>query len=125
MTTLITGTICIFVFHWIADYVLQKGEWAKAKSADPVSLLKHTSLYSVMWFIPMIPLLGIIESVIFVAVTFFIHTYQDSITSQTVKEMFESETYYTPLPNVGVFSFMGFDQLLHYLQLYILFILLL
>lgn len=125
MTNLIIGTICIFVFHWIADYLLQKGEWATNKSSDAISLLKHTSLYSIVWLVPMVPLLGLYNGLLFMVVTFIIHTFQDAITSGKVKEMFNDEIYYTSLPNYGVFSFMGFDQLLHYLQLYILFILLL
>ena len=125
MTTLIIGTFCIFIFHYVADYMFQKGEWALEKSTKLTSLLKHTTIYSLMWFIPMAALLGIVNGIIFVVVTFVLHTIQDYIISPIVKRMFETEKYYTDLPNTGVFSFMGFDQFLHYLQLYGTFIFLL
>lgn len=116
--TIIIGTFCIFIVHWIADYLLQRGEWAIQKSSDMNALLKHTITYSVVWLIPMIPLLGFINALWFCYLTWVIHTLTDFATSPKVKRMFEEEKYYTDLPNQGVFSMMGFDQVLHYLQLY-------
>lgn len=125
ISTLIIGTFNIFIIHYVADYLFQKGTWASDKSTDVTSLLKHTVTYSLIWLIPMVGLLGVMNGIIFVVVTFILHTIQDYITSPVVKRMFENEKYYTDLPNGGVFSFMGFDQFLHYLQLYGTFIFLL
>lgn len=125
MSELILGTFLIFLCHWIFDFILQDGKWAERKSYDTLALGKHTLTYSVLWLIPMFPLLGFGGAITFVTFTLIFHTLTDYFTSKGFKYMIRDEKYSTPLPNLGAFTLLGFDQLLHYLQLYITFLIIL
>lgn len=118
--------ILIIVTHWIADFILQAEKWALGKSKSWVPLLKHTATYSIVWLIPVWIMSGdLIKSLIFVDITFIFHTITDYFTSRVVSNKFQKEEYGSPIPNFGAFTIIGFDQVLHYIQLiltwYILF----
>lgn len=110
--------IFIIIMHWIADFVFQAEEWSLGKSKKWTPLLKHTSTYSILWMLPVWLMTGdVIGSFYFVLVTFIAHTITDYITSRVVSKKFEKGYYGSPIPNFGAFSTIGFDQVLHYVQL--------
>lgn len=112
--------ILIIVTHWIADFIFQSESWATNKSKSNSALLKHTFTYSWIWLIAVFVFTGDAKhSLLFAAVTFALHTATDYVTSRIVSKRFSDGIYGTPIPNVGAFSLIGFDQVLHYLQLII------
>lgn len=114
--TILDFTI-ILIFHFIADFILQDEDWAVNKSIDDDALLKHTITYSIVWYIPMIFMLGIWKSALFVTITFILHTLTDYITSRIVSKKFQNKEYGSSIPNFGAFTIIGFDQLIHYITL--------
>ena len=110
--------ILIVVMHWIADFIFQAEKWSLGKSKAWTPLLKHTVTYSSLWLIPVWAMTGnLINSILFVGITFIAHTITDYFTSRIVSKKFANNYYGSPIPNFGAFSTIGFDQVLHYLQL--------
>ena len=110
--------ILIVVMHWIADFVFQAEKWSLGKSKTWSPLLKHTATYSSLWLIPVWIMTGeLIGSFAFVVITFIAHTITDYFTSRVVSKKFAKGYYGSPIPNFGAFSTIGFDQVLHYVQL--------
>jgi hypothetical protein len=100
---------------------------AENKSHSLGALLAHTILYSVLWIFPIILLLELKQTLLFILITFLSHTLTDYFTSKIVKNKYENEflkgVKYN-IPNTGMFSVIGFDQFLHYLQLFLTYYLL-
>lgn len=112
--------IGIFIFHWFADFVMQDERWALNKSKSIVSLLKHTSTYSILWIIPGLVIGWNIEDIFrFVSVTFILHTLTDFITSKQTSKLYTQGKFGSSIPNLGFFTVIGFDQVLHYTQLFL------
>lgn len=110
--------ILIVVIHWIADFIFQAEKWSLGKSKSWTPLLKHTATYSSFWIIPVLIMTGeLTKSFAFVVITFIAHTITDYFTSRVVSKKFAKGYYGSPIPNFGAFSTIGFDQVLHYLQL--------
>lgn len=110
--------ILIVVMHWIVDFIFQAEKWSLGKSKSWLPLLKHTTVYSSLWLIPVwVMTENLINSLLFVGVTFIAHTITDYFTSRIVSKKFANNYYGSPIPNFGAFSTIGFDQVLHYLQL--------
>ena len=108
--------IGIIVWHWFADFVMQDGEEAKMKSHNFGALLKHTTRYSLLW-LPMTLLLGM-NGVIFVGITFILHTITDYFTSKHTSKQYKLGNFGGPIPRkMDFFVTIGFDQVLHYTQL--------
>jgi len=126
----LTIIFTIIIVHWIADFVFQAEDWAVNKSKNFGSLTCHTLTYSVLWILPAacmfsfpcdISFLGYCVPVpkvfAFVGITFVAHTITDYFTSKIVSKRFADNYYGSPIPNFGAFSIIGFDQVLHYVQL--------
>lgn len=113
MTLTIQLVMFIIIYHWFTDFVLQTNEDAQAKSKDNRALLNHTIGYSVMWIIPMASLLGLTNAVAFAAITFVLHTATDYITSR-----WNSALWYNKEVK-RFFESVGYDQVLHYGQLFL------
>lgn len=137
----------LIVIHWISDFIFQAERWAIGKSKNIISLLSHTIMYSILFMIllfsleiiftevqpftilsefPFIAITDnnfIIKIIHFGSITFVLHTFTDFITSKIVSRMFNKKLYYTRLPNFGAFSIIGLDQVLHYVQLFLTYIL--
>lgn len=110
--------IMIVYVHFIADFLYQDEEWATNKNHSITALLKHTTVYSLMWFVPTaIGNLDPINAVYFVLITFVAHTITDYFTSKAVTRLFKEKKYGSSIPNTGAFTVIGFDQMLHYIQL--------
>ena len=134
LTTLIF-VILVFWIHWFADFIMQDEEWAVTKSYDNHNLLLHTYTYSGMWFIA-----GLIYSFpafwselnsqdyfelmikfvfVFPLITFITHTITDYFTSKETSKLYKNKKFGSSIPNLGFFSMIGFDQCLHYTQLFV------
>lgn len=110
--------ILIILVHWVADFIFQPHSWAKNKSSSWKALLSHTFLYTIIWMIPVaIVNDGDLRVIPFLGLTFLFHTITDYFTSRVVKQKFEEEDFGNSIPNDGAFTVIGFDQVLHYLQL--------
>ena len=118
--------IYLLTAHWIAYFVFQDEQWATNKSKNFGALLKHTVTYSLLMFMFLnvnlyLDINHFMSTVIFTIVTFVAHTLTDFFTSKVVSRMFGNKNYGRPLPNFGAFTIIGFDQLLHFIQLFVTF----
>ena len=109
----------ILMIHFLADFVLQTDSQAKLKSSNVNALYCHTFTYSLVWWMASSLILGIFDGTIFAFITFATHTFIDFITSRIGKSYWEKGDYHNGFVVVGA------DQVLHYLQLYYTFKLLL
>ena len=121
------------VIHFIADFIFQAEEWATNKSKSIVPLVMHTFTYTLVWMIPagfllsspcdLSPIFGrcvdITKLFTFLGITFAAHTITDYFTSKVVSKKFANQEYGSPIPNFGAFTIIGFDQVLHYGQLFL------
>lgn len=101
----------IIIIHWIADFVLQTDWQAKNKSKRNDALLLHTSIYSSIWIIPAILILGL-NGCLFFLITFMCHTITDYFTSRLNTKLWAKGDVH------NFFVSIGFDQVLHYIQLF-------
>ncbi len=110
----------IIIVHWIADFVLQTDKQAKGKSKNWDDLISHTTLYSMIWGLPIYTLLSLnsnswnteSNAVLFMIMTFIAHTITDYFTSRLNSKLWEKGEVH------NFFVSVGFDQVLHYLQLF-------
>jgi len=122
----------IVIVHWIADFIFQAEEWANNKSKSNAHLFIHVSIYTVIWallgsFLFVNPCdssifgycVDLPKFAIFLVVTFVAHFITDYKTSRIVKRRFDKKYYGSPIPNFGAFTVIGFDQVLHYAQLFL------
>lgn len=128
----LTIIFTIIIVHWIADFIFQAEEWATNKSKSFGSLVCHTIAYTLVWWFGA-SLLFIVPSDIsifgigvdvpkvfaFCCITFVAHTVTDYFTSKIVSYKFANKEYGSPIPNFGAFTIIGFDQVLHYVQLFL------
>ncbi len=105
--------IFILLIHFLADFALQTDEQAKGKSTDPKWLTYHVGVYSIIWLMASWFYLGDFRQALFFSiVTFICHWVTDFITSRVGKPFWDKGDYHNG------FVVVGFDQILHYLQLW-------
>ncbi len=115
----------IIVIHWIADFVLQTHWQATNKSTNNYALNHHIFTYTMVWFV-----LGTIWSISsniysnftylfdwwivwkFSAITFVCHWITDYYTSRLNSKLWAKKDVH------NFFVSVGFDQVLHYIQLF-------
>lgn len=102
----------ILLIHFLGDFALQTHEQAMLKSTDSHALAQHVGVYSAIWLIAMLPILGWSLSVVFAIITFIAHFFTDYFTSRIGKPFWAKQDFHNG------FVVVGFDQILHYLQLY-------
>lgn len=102
----------IFFVHWVADFVSQSDWEAKNKSSSWFALLYHTASYSTLWLIPLLFIMDVSQIVTFIGITFVCHTITDYFTSRWNKKLWDKGNVH------GFFVCVGFDQMLHYIQLF-------
>lgn len=111
-------TICIilwFIFsHWIADFIFQDEVWALNKKDSFVSLIKHTATYTAMVVLLFFNILSPLALLLFALGAFISHTFIDYFTSKIVGKKFTDKYLGGPIPNMGAFTMIGLDQVLHY-----------
>ena len=87
---------------------------AKGKSKNNFDLLSHTTVYSFLWYYPMgIMLKSFFLPFIFVVITLIIHTLTDYFTSRLNSRLWAKGDVH------NFFVSVGFDQVLHYVQLFL------
>jgi hypothetical protein len=113
------GLILSIIFiHWFADFVLQTDWQAKNKSKNNKALLSHTWTYSLVWYT-----IGVFYAMsdpnyipwsltLFVLITFVAHTLTDYFTSRLNSKLWAKGDVH------NFFVSVGFDQVLHYAQLF-------
>lgn len=118
--------LAILAIHYFADFIMQDNWMAQNKWKNNNALLCHTSIYTGIWF-----LCGIIYVLFnlneytpwhltyFMLITFTFHTIQDWITSKITHELSITASINRNWHNF--FVVVGFDQLLHYVQLFLTF----
>lgn len=112
----------ILIIHWIADFILQTDKQAKGKSTSWNCLLSHTITYSMFWLPFVIAFIVFNDKnegydikrswmLLFIPITFVVHTITDYFTSRLNSKLYkEGKIHY-------FFVSVGFDQILHYVQL--------
>lgn len=138
----------IIIVHFIADFIFQTEKQAKEKSSNFLQLLHHSFTYTTIWAIAGIfYVLFNIKSYdnwdlsLFLLITFVFHTLTDYYTSRLNKKLLPAS--YNMILKINVnekpktfwhypqgqnfhnfFVGVGFDQVLHYFQLFITYYLL-
>lgn len=115
----------ILLIHWFADFVLQTDKQAKGKSKNWDDLLSHTFNYSLVWWIvgliylafsfrqfPIQPTSNLLPIIYFGGITFVAHTITDYFTSRLNSKLHAKGDIH------NFFVSIGFDQVLHYVQLF-------
>ncbi len=115
---IIPDILAILFIHWIADFVFQDVHHAETKHKSVLSMASHVGIYSAIWFIAMIPR-GEIIALQFAVITFISHYAIDMITSNVTHIHVKKGVFGSRIPNFGFFTIIGFDQFLHYAQLFI------
>ena len=126
MTINIWIVLAILFVHWVADFVCQTSWQAENKSKTWDALLKHTLTYSAIWFLPALAMFAlshpnepvgweIPRAFAFTAITFACHTATDYYTSRVNSMLWEKKEVH------NFFVSIGWDQLLHYIQLILTF----
>lgn len=104
--------VFILLIHFLADFGLQTHEQATNKSTSLVWLSYHVGVYSLMWLLASFAYFGDIQLALeFSLITFFFHWITDFATSRIGKPFWEKQDLHNG------FVVVGFDQVLHYLQL--------
>jgi hypothetical protein len=106
--------IFILLIHFLADFGLQTHQQATLKSSRNTFLFYHVGVYSLIWFIAIVSYGWKIENaIIFTLFTFIFHYLTDWTTSRVGKPFWDANDFHNG------FVVVGFDQLLHYIQLII------
>lgn len=109
--------VVILFFHWFLDFFLQTEWQARNKSKDIKALLSHVTVYSVgMTLIGAYWLQDIMKSLILFGSIFSMHFLTDYITSNITRFLSykakQTDYWHT------FFEVIGFDQLLHFVQIF-------
>lgn len=106
--------IFILLIHFLADFGLQTHEQSQKKSSSNKFLFYHVAVYSGIWFLALCghPYTdGSANILIFTIITFVLHFCTDYVTSRIGKPFWANQDFHNG------FVVIGFDQLLHYVQL--------
>jgi hypothetical protein len=112
----------IILIHWFADFVCQTDWEAQNKSKNNLALLQHTIKYTSIWVIFGVlyctfssTLYNPFSLSIFALITFVGHTLTDYVTSRVNSYLWNKKDVH------NFFVSVGFDQVLHYVQLFLTF----
>lgn len=119
----LTEIFAILIIHWFSDFVMQTDKQAKGKSKNWDDLISHTFTYSIVWWSVGIAYIayyfdsikyidGLFILMIFTFVTFSLHTITDYYTSRLNSKLWSEGKVHS------FFVSVGFDQVLHYVQLF-------
>lgn len=110
------GLIFILLIHFLADFGLQTHEQATNKSTSLKYLTYHVGVYSLIWWLAYWAWSGnVVTALLFAAITFGAHFVTDYFTSRLSSKFFKAGDMHNG------FVVVGFDQMLHYIQLFLLF----
>ena len=103
----------ILLIHFLADFALQTHDQSTNKSSSNKWLVYHVGVYSIVWLFASYVYFGSWALAgIFTAVTFCSHFITDWATSRIGKPFWDKQDLHNG------FVVVGFDQVLHYIQLY-------
>lgn len=109
--------LSILLIHWFADFIVQTDFEARNKSTNHLALLSHVVSYTGIWIIPALVWSfsnnGSPVIMWFVPITFICHFITDFFTSRLNTKLYKNNKIHE------FFISVGFDQFLHYLQLFI------
>lgn len=124
----------LLLIHYIGDFLLQDEKTARNKSTDHVVLLKHSINYTLVYFLffglwcayqnhfgstTVLDMGWELKTWLFFPIIFLTHFMTDLISSRIVKKKFDNLEFYSPIPNLGAFSIIGLDQLIHFGTLFL------
>lgn len=110
------------ILHFLGDGIFQSSVWAENKWHDLKMLTFHVITYSLVILIgTYLYYNNWYNAILFTSVTFVTHFFIDFFTSKISHRLAEKKKWGTPFPNFGFFTFILFDQLLHFIQLYLTF----
>ena len=123
--------LILIIIHYIADFIFQDEKWSLGKSKNWNDLLFHTITYTLVFLAAFIIMdvghkiiygswaFDVFKVQLFLLITFVCHTITDYFTSRWVSGKFKRNHLGSSIPNFGAFSAIGFDQVLHYAQLFL------
>ena len=109
--------IVILFTHWVADFVFQTQNQAVNKSISIKTLLSHTIIYAGTWLLIMPFLIGFFNSLLFVLITFVLHTTMDYVTSRLNSDLWQRSAMH------NFFVSIGLDQYIHLSLLFLTYLL--
>lgn len=104
----------VLAAHFIADFVLQTTKTGLNKSKDMTVLTMHVVTYSIALQLLMIPILGLVNAIVYGSCNFLLHLPTDFISSRL------SSKYYKEGRLYAFWKVIGLDQLAHYAGLILL-----
>ncbi len=107
----LSAIFIILGIHWLGDFVLQTDWQAKNKSKNDLALLSHTVTYTATWLLLFMCGWDTYSLLTFMCITFVFHTATDYFTSRLNTRLYEEGKIHY------FFVSIGFDQILHYIQL--------
>ena len=116
-------TLLFIIFiHWVADFVLQTHHMSLRKSSSHYYLTLHVLVYTfstIMAWSIVLPLIGFHLTTLTISIAFLLifllHWLTDYFTSRKTSKLYKEEKYH------DFFVMIGFDQVLHYIQLFFIF----
>jgi hypothetical protein len=109
----------LIIVHFLADFGLQTQNQATKKSTSNLYLTYHVGTYALTWFFAMCGYNGsLLMALNFAIFTFSAHWVTDYVTSRISKKFFDNQDYHNG------FVVIGFDQVLHYAQLLLTYVIL-
>ena len=111
--------IWLMFCHWFCDFCLQTEDQAKNKSSNFRKLIEHTSMYSVVMLITSLLVFTQQQALLFGVSCFILHTATDYVSSKFSKIKYQKGQMNGLL---GFWSIVGFDQFLHFVQIYLTYI---
>jgi hypothetical protein len=115
-------TLYFLLVHWVSDFVLQTEHMAKRKSTSNYYLGMHVTVYSVttifawwLYFIIIGQEVSFLQYFLSFIAIFTMHFITDYITSRKTSKYYSDKKYHE------FFTLIGFDQWLHYLQIYLVY----
>lgn len=119
---MIWSILFIIFIHWLSDFVFQTHHMSVRKSSSNYYLTLHVSIYTfatILGWSLVLPLVGyhITTKIIMLSflVIFLTHWVTDYFTSRQTSKLYKEERYH------DFFVMIGFDQVLHYVQLFLTF----
>lgn len=107
----------IIFTHWFTDFVIQTHWQATNKSNDNKALTIHVFSYSIVWFLltHSLIIMNCLPEVfyLFAPITFIAHWVTDYFTSRVNSKLWAKGDVH------NFFVSVGFDQVLHYFQLFL------
>jgi hypothetical protein len=102
----------MLLIHFLADFALQTHEQATLKSTSNKFLIYHVGTYSLVWLLALLPFFGFWAAILFSSITFVAHFCTDYVTSRVGKPFWAKQDLHNGFVVVGA------DQILHALQLW-------